>query len=63
MEKAEVEVAFIPAYKMVTISNGRLRTLLRSHRFLVALESNGVDNWEGYSDAYREAFPNENNDL
>lgn len=37
----------------VTISKKLYDRLLRDSRFLGALEAFGVDNWDGYSDAYR----------
>lgn len=36
---------------LVQIANSRLAELLESEAKLFALESAGVDNWEGYSDA------------
>lgn len=47
----------------VTITKRRLAVLEHSHKLLRALEAGGVDNWEWYSEAYREAFPNEDDDL
>lgn len=38
----------------VTISKYEYDLLLKDSAFLAALESCGVDNWVGYSDAYNE---------
>lgn len=40
--------------EMVTISKRQYDTLLYNQRFLAALESGGVDNWEWYGEAYQE---------
>lgn len=37
--------------KMVTISEKEYKSLLDDAAFLQALQSCGVDNWEGYADA------------
>ena len=39
----------------VTISQARFDELLRSELMLSALESAGVDNWNGYSYAWKKA--------
>lgn len=36
----------------VTISVKRYEQLLEAERFLSAIEAAGVDNWEGYSEAF-----------
>jgi hypothetical protein len=38
----------------VTITQEEYEALLEDSRFLRALESAGVDNWEGYSFAYED---------
>lgn len=43
----------------VTITKKEYDALIRSDKLLTALENGGVDNWEWYSDAYAEAFPEE----
>lgn len=41
----------------VTIPKRVYEILVRQQKFLQCLEAEGVDNWEGYSRAYREAYP------
>ena len=48
--------------EMVTISKEEYEWLLRRDRFLNVLECNGVDNWDGYEDAYHEACSVEDED-
>lgn len=36
----------------VTISKEKYESLLKDSRFLEALKAAGVDNWEGYDDAF-----------
>ena len=43
----------------VTIPRHRLEELLEVRRKLTALESAGVDNWEGYADAMAPFFADE----
>ena len=43
--------------EMVAIPKSVYEGLVRSHKFLQCLEAEGVDNWDGYSRAYREAYP------
>lgn len=43
----------------VTISRAELEKLRADSAMLAALEAAGVDNWEGYSEAYREAMGDE----
>lgn len=38
---------------IVPISNKRYQELLEAEKLLGALEAAGVDNWEGYSEAFR----------
>lgn len=40
----------------VTIKRTYYETLKHSHDLLIALQECGVDNWEGYSEAVRQAF-------
>ena len=40
----------------VTILKSEYESLLRDAKLLMALENGGVDNWEWYGEAYREAF-------
>jgi hypothetical protein len=37
----------------IPIKKKRFDALVKSEAFLEALEANGVDNWSGYSDAWR----------
>ncbi len=46
----------------VTITKKEYEKLLRSEKLLDALHNGGVDNWDWYSDAYNEAFPEENDE-
>lgn len=48
--------------EMTPIGVARLKALLRKERMHDALHAGGVDNWEWYSEAYREAFPEEDDD-
>ena len=48
--------------KEITIPIERYESLLRSEKFLNALESAGVDNWDYYSEAYREAYPEDDDE-
>ena len=41
------------------ISEQNYDRLIKAEKLLLALQECGVDNWEGYSDAYRIAFPRE----
>lgn len=41
--------------KTVTITEKEYNELIEARRFLTALENAGVDNWEGYDEARREA--------
>jgi hypothetical protein len=43
----------------ITITKGRYETLQRAYKLILALKDCGVDNWEGYAEAYNLAFPNE----
>lgn len=45
--------------KTVTISTEEYNDLLKKEEFLEALESCGVDNWDGYSDAYKTVYGEE----
>ncbi len=45
--------------KNVTIKKSYLDTLKRSHAMFMALRECGVDNWEGYNEAMKLAFPSE----
>ncbi len=47
---------------MRSISEKDLARLLRAEKLLMALQECGVDNWDGYSEAVRIAFPNEDED-
>lgn len=46
----------------VTITKEEYDSLVRADKMLTALEIGGVDNWAWYSEAYREAFPEEFNE-
>ena len=45
----------------VTISKKEYEQLLEDSKFLQALRDSGVDNWEGYSEAYRILAEDETN--
>ena len=44
----------------ITISISEYENLLESARMLNALESAGVENWSGYTEAFNIAFPEDN---
>lgn len=46
----------------VTIPKKEYEALIRSNKLLDALHDAGVDNWDWYSDAYNEAFPEKDED-
>jgi hypothetical protein len=50
------------ANETTTIKTSYYETLKRSHDLLMALQEYGVDNWEGYSEAVRIAFPDADED-
>jgi hypothetical protein len=53
-------VVYVGTYgDTVTLTKERFESLIRTERELLALEYAGVDNWEGYSDAYTYAETNE----
>ncbi|ASN68337.1 hypothetical protein 10S11_75 [uncultured Caudovirales phage] len=45
--------------KTVTISAEEYNNLLKKEKFLEALENRGVDNWDGYSEAYKSVYGEE----
>lgn len=47
---------------MSQVSDRDYKRLIRNERLLLALQECGVDNWEGYSEAIRIAFPEEDED-
>lgn len=50
------------AEETITIKKSYYETLNRSHKLLMALQECGVDNWEGYNEAMKIAFPEEDED-
>ncbi len=46
----------------ITVTKAEYEELLRDSKFLNSLKAYGVNNWEGYSEAYWEAFPEEEDD-
>lgn len=47
---------------MRQISEKDFMRLINAEKLLLALQECGVDNWEGYSEAVRIAFPDEGED-
>lgn len=44
------------------ISNENYKRLIKAEKLLLALQECGVDNWEGYSDAHKIAFPEDDDE-
>lgn len=44
------------------ISEANYDRLIRAEKLLLALQECGVDNWEGYSEAVKIAFPEKDED-
>jgi hypothetical protein len=53
----------MPEPATITLPWSRFQDLCDSERKLAALEAGGVDNWEGYSEALRGFYDEEDDDA